>query len=224
MRIPDDSQRVLIVGMTGSGKTLAGLWHLSLRDLESMPWVIFDFKRDPTIAKIPALEISLGELPQEPGLYVVRPLPGQDDDVEKFLWNVWQRGNIGLYIDEGYMLDKNSDALNAIYTQGRSKRIPVITLSQRPVGLSRFAFSEAEFFQTFFLNDERDRKTVQAFQPEKVRERLPRFHSYYYDVGGDELSVLTPVPMLPELLKRFPVLDEPEPEPAPPEPLRLRTI
>lgn len=223
MRLPDDSDRLLIIGMTGSGKTIAGIWHLSLRDFYSIPWVIFDFKRDANIARIPAQEISLDEMPQEPGLYVVRPLPNQDERVERFLWNAWNRENIGLYFDEGYMIDKNSAALNAILTQGRSKRIPIIMLSQRPVGLSRFARSEATFFQTFFLNDKDDRKIIQAFQPEKVSERLPPYHSWFYDVAKDDLVHLSPVPDLETILKAFPV-PEPEPESEPAQTLRLKPI
>lgn len=223
IRLPNDTNRLVIIGRTGSGKTYAGIWHLSLRDLRNERWIIFDFKGDPSLALLPARPLTFDKLPDEPGLYIIRPLPNQDAEVNSYLWRVWQAGNIGLYFDEGYMVAK-SDAIDAILTQGRSKHIPVIILSQRPVWLSRFAFSEAEFYQTFSLNDERDRKTVTAFQPKIVGEtRLPEFHSHYYDVGKDKLNELTPVPPLPQLIERFPPL-ETEPSEPEPRPIRRRVI
>lgn len=221
IRLPDDTKRLVIIGRTGSGKTYAGIWHLSLRDWTREKWIIFDFKGDPSLALLPARPLTFAQLPTEPGLYILRPLPNQDAEVNDYLWRVWRAGNIGLYFDEGYMVAK-SDALDAILTQGRSKHIPVIILSQRPVWLSRFAFSEAEFYQTFSLNDIRDRKTVTAFQPAEVGEnRLPEFNSHYYDVGRDTLNTLGPVPTLASLLPRFPIV---EPVNTEPEPARIRVI
>jgi hypothetical protein len=204
VRLPDDTQRLAVVGKTGSGKTHAAAWHLSRRSFDQMPWVIYDFKVDPLINSIYKAErIGLDDpVPHQPGIYIVNPLPDDGAAVEKHLWKVWERENIGVYIDEGYMID--NAALRATLTQGRSKHIPMIVLSQRPTWITRFLFSEADFFQVFFLNDERDRKTVGAFIPSKVMERrLPDFHSYYYDVGRDDLAVMKPVPGRADILQTF---------------------
>lgn len=208
MKLPNEKQRTVIVGRTGSGKTVAGIWHLSKRDYQTMPWVIFDYKGDELISGLPTREIPIKKLkaPDEPGLYVVRPMADRDDDaVENFLWGIKHRGYTGIYVDEGYMLPGNgrSIAYRAIQTQGRSLRIPTITLSQRPVWMDRFVFSEADFYQVFHLNDKRDKATIKSFMPENTGELLPKFHSYYYDVSENDLCVLSPVPSGQHLLGTF---------------------
>lgn len=197
MRLPNDSHRTTIVGKTGSGKTVAGVWHLSKRAYDKMPWIVLDYKRDKLIARLPATEISVTDkVPDKPGIYILRPHITDDDEVEAFLWKMWQRGNVGLYVDEGYMLPYGgkSEALSAILTQGRSLKIPTIILSQRPVWLSRFVISEADFLQVFWLSDIRDRKTLTGVMPPQVLERVGKYHSNYYDVGDDKLVTLSPVP------------------------------
>lgn len=203
--MPDDTQRLTMYGQTGSGKTVAALWHLSQRSFTSKPWLIYDFKEDEHIGQIPRIEqIKVGEVPRYPGLYVTRPVPEHDDDaVETSMWNVWKQGHTGLYVDEGYMVNRKNNAYKAVLTQGRSRGVPVITLSQRPVWMTRFAISEADFHQVFFLADEADKDVVQRFIPHDMEDRPPRYHSYYYDVGRDEFTGLKPVPSPADILNVF---------------------
>lgn len=205
MRLPDDSHRATIYGKTGSGKTIAALWQLSHRSYDTKPWIVLDFKGDINISQIPyTKEFAIGDTPQEPGIWLAHPIPEVDDEkVEKTLWGIWRNENTGLYVDEGYMVPKKSSAYKALLTQGRSKHTPVITLTQRPVWMSRFAISEADFHQVFFLSDSDDRKVVQRFIPYDIDARLPEFHSYYYDVGTEDLLALAPVPALAEICETF---------------------
>jgi hypothetical protein len=204
VRIPDETNRIAIVGATGSGKTQAELWQLSIRDVDTRPWVIFNWKGDANIDGIPGAEfIDLDVIPIKPGVYIYHPHPNQNNEVESIMWEIWERGGIGVVIDEGYMVGRNNPAFRAILTQGRSKEIPVIVLSQRPNWMDRFVFSESDFYQVFRLNDKRDKKSVQEFFPGEIDKKLPPYHSYYYDVARDKVSVLKPVPSLEVIYATF---------------------
>ena len=207
MNFPDDTQRLAIVGATGSGKTYAAMWHLSRRSYDRMPWIIYDFKGDRLINSIPgAYHIRLDQpLPTRPGVYIVHPHPGQTEtgEVESHMWAIWEMENTGVYIDEGYMVGNNNSAFRAMLTQGRSKRIPMIVLSQRPVWMDRFVFSESEFFQIFRLQHSDDLKSVQKFIPSDIKKRLPEYNSYYYDVNANKTFHLTPVPDGDNIISTF---------------------
>lgn len=204
-RSPTSSQRTTIVGRTGSGKTYFGVWLLSHQNFEHMPWYMFDYKGDNLLGSIPFVKNAsvYHPPPQEPGLYRIQPHPSDKVAVENFLEQIWEQENAGLYIDEGYMIEKDSDAFNAILTQGRSKNIPVICLTQRPAWVSRFVFSEADYFAVFHLNDKRDQKTVEYFFPTSIEERLDDYHSRWYDVGQDKIFRMSPVPDSNTMLQRF---------------------
>jgi len=204
MRLPDSSQRLAIVGATGSGKTQAAIWHLSMRDYMQRPWIVYNWKTDKSIDGIPGhFDIGLEELPKYPGVYVVHPHPNNEEEVERQMWAIWERGGIGVYVDEGYMVGNNNPAFRSLLTQGRSREIPIITLSQRPVWMDRFVFSESEFFQVFRLQHKKDRQSVEQFVPANLSRRLPEYHSYYYDVGDDKMTVLRPVPDIDHIYSGF---------------------
>ncbi len=189
-RLPSDSQRI---------------WQLAHRDYDTKPWIIYDFKGDELIADIEgAYDLALTDpIPEKPGLYIVHPTHSDDDAVEDQMWRILDAQNVGVFIDEGYMIGKNNKGFRTILTQGRSKHVPTITLTQRPVWMDRFVFSEADFFQIFQLNHKQDIKSVNDFIPHNISQRLPDYHSYFYDVPRDVIAIMKPVPDRDAILDTF---------------------
>lgn len=207
INLPTTRERIAVIGRTGTGKTIAGLWHLSNAPFDLMPYVIIDFKTDEHINGIARAEyIGLHDTPKQQGIYIVQPHP-DDDSLGTFMERIWQRGNTGVFVDEGYMMRTNTEVEKRfvyLLTQGRSKRIPMIVLTQKPVWISRFVFSESDYFQVFHLNDIRDHKTVDSFLPSTRRlGKLPDYHSLYYDVKRNKLSYLSPVPDEESILEKI---------------------
>jgi hypothetical protein len=118
------------------------------------------------------------------------------------LIDIWDHEKIGVWLDEGLMFG-TGDGIDACFTQGRSKKIPMIMLMQRPVWVSRFAISEATFIQYFGLEDERDQKTVRAFAKIPVGEKLPQYHSFYYDVPRKKNYLFKPMPSADIIIDRI---------------------
>jgi hypothetical protein len=222
LAFPDDTHRHAIFGMTGTGKTVFGLWCLSRRSFTDVPWIIYDFKRDPTIRRLPQLEeVRIDQAPpKHRGLYVVRPSPADVDEglATQHLYQVWAREGLensrrrgtGIFIDEGYALNARDRALRAVLTQGRSKRIPVIALSQRPAWVSPFILSESEFKTIFFLQHQGDIDRVCEWLPQRDEHGdrvnpylLPKHHSYWYCLTTREFRKLSPCPPEDEVLDLF---------------------
>lgn len=215
MRLPSEKQRVMINGRNGSGKTQGAVYLLSQANFTTAPWIVLNHKNTAIIDAIPgAKSVPNTFRPKKPGIYIYHPIPETDDEeVDDLLWYVWRQGGIGVYIDEGYMISPRSAALNALYTQGREKKIPMITLSQRPSLISRFAISESNFFMLFHMVDKKDRERVQGYVPTKLEplmhaeaggaRPLPEFHSLYYDVDKNSVEILRPVPDEATILQIF---------------------
>lgn len=197
--LPRDDERVTIVGRTGSGKTQLATWLLSVSNFLEKPWVIIDFKYDELLNAVDRIkEIGLRErLPIDPGIYIVHPDPDDKDDIEVFLRNIWRQENMGLYIDEMYMIP-DGKGYRGLVTQGRSKKIPVISLSQRPNWVSKFCFTECEHISIFHLQHKDDQKRVSEFVPSDkdldLQTRLPPYHSRWYSLRADHIFHLAPVP------------------------------
>lgn len=196
--LPGPEDRVIIIGPTGSGKTIMAGWLLSWQDMTRRPWVWLDFKDEELIDRVgspPVRQLRLGDMPGKRGFYRLRVNPGDDDALEDWLWKVWRRGNVGLLCDEVSLMPRR-DAFKAILRQGRSKLIPVIACTQRPVDCDREVFSEAQYRVLYGIEDlHRDYPVIRGlFGGADVRRALPRHWSYWWDSKRKELLTLHPVP------------------------------
>lgn len=198
---PREDEHLTIVGRNGTGKTQAGFWWLAIRNMALKPWFILDYKGARLLNSVPrARYIGHNEAPSQPGLYVLKSRPDLEEETEKWLWLLWSKmtaGNpSGLFIDEGYMLPEiRRGAFDALLTQGREMENPVITLSQRPVRVSRTAFSEASHILAFDLNDRRDHKSLEEIVPSGfMKDEIPEYHSRWYSVKKNKTWIMKPVP------------------------------
>jgi len=206
-RFPSSSERVSIVGRTGSGKTQAGAWLLSHANYNARPWIVIDFKGDELLNGIEGAKHvdTSDKMPKHAGIYILHAHPDDEDGINKTLMRMWERENIGLFVDEAYMIPKNSPGFMGILTQWRSKKIPSIILSQRPAWISKFVFTEADHFCVFHLNHIGDRKKVGEFLPpeQAISRNAPEFHSHWYDVKRNALFLMRPVEKRDTILERF---------------------
>lgn len=214
-RWPRNDEHTAIVGRNGTGKSQLGFHVLSKKNLKQDRWFILDYKGEDLAAQITrARDIEPDELPEQPGLYILHAHPRDNELIETWLESVWESENAGVFMDETYMVpNERGGALQGLLTQGRSKRTPVIALSQRPVLVPRFVFSEASHLIVFDLNDRRDRKTIGEVLPEDFfewstkdvpldnRGKLPKYHSRWYNLKDDERFVLMPVPSADEIVQ-----------------------
>lgn len=210
-RWPNIDEHAAILGCTGSGKTTLASYVLSEAPFDIMPYICIDMKGDELLGSIQHLrEIGLHEsLPRNPGLYVIRPLPSDGEGIENWLYRLWQNEYTGLYVDEAYLMP-DKVWLRNILAQGRSKRIPSIFASQRPVDIPRSIFTEASHVAVFRLNDDRDKKTVREFTPKgMLDERLPDYHCCWYSpkwqtANDDKPWVkLAPVPPAEHIIEKI---------------------
>lgn len=196
-RLPGAADRTTVIGATGTGKTVMGAWLLSRQRFDKRPWVCLDFKNEElwdVVGAPPMRNLRLGTMPKKTGLYRMQVRPGQEDELEDWLWEIWRRENVGLFCDEVSLMPEKA-AFKAILRQGRSKRIPVISCTQRPVDVDREIFTESQFISCFRLDDVRDYKTVQGFTRGAPIERpLPEHWSYWYDRKNFSLLTLKPCP------------------------------
>lgn len=196
-RLPGANDRTTIIGANGTGKTVLGAWVLSKQRMDVRPWVCLDFKNEELwdlVGDPPMRELRLGQMPAKRGLYRLHVNPGQEDELEDWLWKVWAKENIGLFCDEVSLIPKQN-AFKAILRQGRSKRIPVISCTQRPVDCDREIFTESTFVGVFRMDDIRDIKIIQGFTKNAPIERPLKDHwSYWYDKKKFSLTILQPTP------------------------------
>lgn len=214
IRLPGPSDRITIIGHTGSGKSQAAMWHLSNANFDVMPWIIIDPKEDDKINAIEGAEyINFDTVPKSPGIYILPTTSYDTETLDDYFAKLLEKQHVGVYIDESSECGFGP-GFETFLTRGRSRHCPAISLQQRPVNVSRYTLSEAQFFQCFPLTDERDYKTLRGVAkiPEFDVNPLPEFYSYYYDVRWKRCYRMRAVPRINDILETIAVkMDSLEP-------------
>jgi hypothetical protein len=145
--------RVLIISMTQSGKTTmsAAMSNVIMAAASSakrqrQAVVIVDSKREPALAKLVPTESK--SLPTDKGGWY-RFCPLSFDDHEALLAQVFDRGDVWLWLDELPLVGdavKYPESLDHIYRQGKVRNVGVLALAQDPKRIPMVAKSQSEIF------------------------------------------------------------------------------
>lgn len=179
-------ERVAIVGRTGAGKTylaerlVRGLSRLVVIDPKGTlaSWGLDDWST--TVRR----ELRRGEPVRA---RVVYPLDG---DFEPVLAEIYEAGNITVYIDEVYGIvppgSRPGPYFTALYTRGRELGIGVWAATQRPTWVPLFVLSEADWLFVFKLQlDEDRRRLAEILGGDVLRPITDRHGMWIYNVHWD---------------------------------------
>lgn len=197
----DAGDRLFIAGQNGSGKSvfasaIANRWDRVL---------VYDPKVDP-VAVLPNSTIAYGvraALAAIPGRVIYRPTPAESSNpgfaFGKLCRKVYRIGGHGIVIHELAdfgSTDRELDPdVSICFRAGRSRYVPMIAVTQRPVNVPRLAKSEASHLACFHLIDPDDRAVMAGYMGQKVRlEPVGRDHSFWYRGPDLELRLMAPLP------------------------------
>lgn len=180
----DPADRVLIVGRTGSGKsTLARALFYGQRNL-----VVIDPKHEEVLPR--SLTATTPRefaqaFPQRTTRVLFRPDPEsrRSDDVDEVLRRVLRYGRTCVLLHEtvDYATPTRIiPALRRAIKTGRSLGVPVVSCSQRPVGLHNDVISEADHVFAFDLGLDGDREKIAGVGGAGFLSRPPDEHGFLY--------------------------------------------
>jgi len=206
--LPGHDTRTVFIGSTGSGKTQGAVWLLSTCDYNNRPVFIVDPKGEKLFKELEKkgafeIPIDLDELPTEPGIYIIRPLPGEYDLLTEFFQRIYYLENCIVFIDEATMMNKNDVWFRALLTQGRGKEIQLIICTQRPSWVDNYVFTEATFFALYRLNSLDDQKKMRIYLGGLTMDTLPDYHWLWYIVNEQRHVTFTPVPDATRIIAGF---------------------
>jgi hypothetical protein len=202
----EPGERFVVAGRTGSGKSTLASWFLS-RSIQH--WVILNPKHTPFYRQLPDSIVHRKFKPRDllsdarRRKFVVLELAGVEAEPQFMdgiiAWLHAALRNIGLCADELYTLHASSGragpGLTGWLTRGREYRQSFLGLTQRPVWVSRFVFSEASYLIEMDLTFEEDRETLYEYTGSRYFLARVLGHRWLcYNVQGDTVTLYGPVP------------------------------
>ena len=184
--------------MAGSGKSrlatrIASAWHRVL---------VYDPKHDAeaTISNATIAYTADAALRALPGRVIYRPGRDELGDIarhfDRLVARTFDLGSHAIVIHElGDLADGNriGPALSQATRQGRSRFVPIVFVTQRPLDIPRVAVTESGHAFLFHLIDPRDRAVVAGWMGERVRAAIPKDYSFWYRDPRSGLHRCAPV-------------------------------
>lgn len=192
-------QHALIVGQTGSGKS-----ELRRALANAAPRVIVIDPKDEisdadlyTVRSNKSLERAIGR-EDRIRCPLTRDHYADRNQIEEMLSLLLDKARgYMVQIDELYLCIRSAQSyppsLGLLYTQGRSRKISTVGLTQRPVRVPLVAISESTHYYKFRLSNRDDQKRMAEYmgkgviEPENYPEESVHSdpHSYFYCRQGD---------------------------------------
>jgi hypothetical protein len=217
---------VLIVGRTGSGKSVEAIERVKEFRARNPSTGVVIINPKPVKTEWDDLIEAFPSNPKKESIPVWKAgalinwkvRPWQDAELNDFLWSIYVAGKPALIVfDEGQDIKSNKFAsAAALWRQGREMKISIITCTQRPVDMSRYAISQAKEISVYNIIGEDDLKALDSYMeiplmhyisPSKTRngvlvegKRLGDFQHLIYNVRTGKAKIAAPVERTPNTM------------------------
>lgn len=179
--IVKENERVAIIGKTGSGKS-----HLMRKFCQQFNRVIFvDPKHENTDLPYTMQTHAPHEIFQEmqkPAFFILyQPIHWDEDEFDRLCAELFKFNNFRFFLDETHL--KVVPWHRNLIRMGRSKKIGIWHIIQRPTFIDNYVLSESEHFFIFQLQLKSDKDKIAGVVGEEVIpaiEDLDQYEFVYY--------------------------------------------
>lgn len=205
---------ILIVGKTGSGKSVEALERVKQFHARNPHTGIVIINPKPVHnAWDNLIAPETRDIPVwKAGRFINwKVRPWQDKELNTFLWSIYNEGEPCLVVfDEGQDIKSHKfPSATALWRQGREMQISLLTCTQRPVDMSRYAISQAKQMSIYNIIGEDDLKALDSYMevpllsfiaPSKLvrgqvneGKRLKKYNHLLYDVEAGKATIEPPI-------------------------------